>query len=76
MPGQANDWRSELEESSPPRLRKGIELDLRDLSADPVASVEFYAPWSGERGSLPVRDCRIELPEFERSLVLTCHKVR
>ncbi len=73
---KANDWRSELEESSPPRLRKGIELDLRDLSADPVASVEFYAPWSGERGSLPVRDCRIELSEFERSLVLTCHKVR
>ncbi len=73
---KANDWKSELVENRPPAPIEGVSIDLRNLTADPVSSVEFYAPWSGVRGELPIVDHKVELPRFERSLVLNCRKVQ
>ena len=65
-----NDWRSELAGHCPPEPVTGERI--------PVAGEECscYLPWEDRTESAVVNDGWCVLPEFKRSIVVKCRKLR
>jgi hypothetical protein len=68
---EQNTWKSELEEGIAPRLFYGVELDLARFGLGfSEKRVEIFDPWRNSWEEGRVRDQKIMLPEFSRSLVI------
>jgi hypothetical protein len=67
-----NDWRTELEQGTPPRKITGLALDLALLQPrfDLPAAAQVYDPWQDRLSSAGLSGSSVQLPAFERSLVL------
>ena len=66
-----DDWRSELQEGKEPRVIGGAVLDFSQLEAGaPVGSWRVYNPWSGQWYPAKIRDGKLALPKFLRSIVV------
>ncbi len=68
-----NDWRSELEQGTPPRTLAGVELDLEVFqpSADPgKLAVDVYDPWQDRWVAVRPAGSKVALPGFQRSLIV------
>ena len=66
-----NTWITELKEGKAPSMVKGFGLDLQSYVADrgkPVVTV--YDPWQNKWSKATVRNGRITLPDFSRSVVV------
>lgn len=61
-----NNWRSELERAEDPEELTGVTLDWPRHGRVATA----YDPWTGRPAALRVRNGRIALPPFRRSLVV------
>ncbi len=66
-----NTWRSEFEDKYPPQDILDGELDLNILGIDlPDGDIRIYDPWRDEWSDTTIKDDKIRLPDFKRSLVL------
>jgi hypothetical protein len=66
-----NTWISEFDDGIPPQTMQNhfVEIDLL-VSVDSFDSISIYDPWMDEWSEAAIRDERIYLPDFKRSLVL------
>lgn len=66
-----SDWRSELEQGEKPATVADAALDLSGLlRGRGVVRASAYDPWRDTSHPLDLRDGRLRLPPFERSLVV------
>jgi hypothetical protein len=66
-----NTWISEFEDGIPPQTIQNQFLDIdRLVPANSFDRISVYDPWEDEFSEASIRDGRIYLPEFKRSLVL------
>lgn len=66
-----NDWRSELENSTPPERLSGTTLDFGDKAGKLTgAKIQFYDPWKNAWSDGGISGRHPALPEFTRSLVV------
>lgn len=65
-----NTWETELDGGQAPEPLTGQRLDVRALSPELVQSATYYAPWTDGAGPVTLTGAQLELPDFERSLVL------
>ncbi|HOK44498.1 MAG TPA: cellulase family glycosylhydrolase [Bryobacteraceae bacterium] len=63
-----NTWRSELEGGERPQVLRGVAVDLGAAAARGKARV--YDPWTGKWSDAAVRNGKLELPAFSRSVVI------
>ncbi|MBM3212062.1 glycoside hydrolase family 5 protein [Candidatus Poribacteria bacterium] len=63
-----NDWRTELEQGIPPEVLNDVSLDLSDLKSS--KAVKTYNPWKDVWEECEVKDSKIILPQFSRSIVV------
>jgi hypothetical protein len=71
---RANDWRSELQQGTPPRRLSGLALELAAWAPSAGgldgARVDVYDPWRECWTAAPLAESTVRLPDFERSLVV------
>lgn len=70
---QKNNWKTELIDKVPAALRKGAELDLSKIENDPKITngkISIYDPWLDKEISQTVKNGKLRLPNFRRSLVV------
>ena len=70
---RANDWQTEFKQGTPPRRLQGLQLNLGSFKPDQEAQdliVDAYDPWQDRWQPVPCSDGSLQLPDFERSLVL------
>jgi len=60
-----NTWRSELEQGKAPETLRGVVLKVEG-----ARSVRVLDPWTGKWTTVKVRQGRVTLPDFSRSVVL------
>ena len=66
-----NTWQSELAEGKAPAVVKDASFELPELGRDMnKAEVRFYDPWTDRWSKGKVKDGRLNLPEFKRSIVV------
>ena len=65
-----NTWQNELDRRYAPERLNGLKLNLRNFSCGDFRTCSWYSPWTEESGNLEIRESEIQLPAFERSLVL------
>jgi hypothetical protein len=66
-----NNWESELRDGNPPLLIHGTKLDLKKLGCDKrVQKISIYDPWQDKWINVRQKDLKINLPGFNRSLVI------
>lgn len=66
-----NTWESELRNGEKPDVIKGTAVSLAAaLEGRTVRSVRIYDPWTNRWSDGKVRDERVALPEFSRSIVI------
>ncbi|WP_321475048.1 cellulase family glycosylhydrolase [uncultured Paludibaculum sp.] len=61
---RGSDWKSELVEGRPAPILKGLTLQVSGRKA------AIYDPWTNRHSTARVRDGRVTLPPFRRSLVI------
>ncbi len=66
-----NDWRSELENGTPPETLTGTTLELGAKAGRWAgAKVRCYDPWRNQWSDAGIAAGKIALPDFQRSLVV------
>ena len=66
-----NTWQAELAEGKAPAVVQGAALEVARLwPAAAKPTVRCYDPWTNQSQAAQLRDGRIELPAFSRSLVV------
>ncbi len=70
--GIANTWQSELVKKLPPSRMKNKKIKL-DAMNEPSCSI--YDPWNDVYKKATIRNAKIKLPEFKRSLVVRIDKL-
>lgn len=66
-----NNWMTELRDGKPPVAVKNFSLDLkRFLPLKDAATVSVYDPWSDKWSTVKMKNGKIVLPEFRRSVVV------
>jgi hypothetical protein len=66
-----NTWMAELRDKQPPERIAGARLDLRGaLPGAAPKTASIYDPWTDRWSKAAIRDGRVELPAFTRSLVV------
>lgn len=63
-----NTWESELQRGERPETLRGVELDLGPVAAGRKARI--YDPWTGKWSGGNVRNGKLKLPAFSRSVVV------
>ncbi|MGE5569908.1 MAG: cellulase family glycosylhydrolase [Rhodospirillales bacterium] len=63
-----NTWQAELERGEQPDVLRGVEVDLGAAAASGKARV--YDPWTGKWSAAAVRNGKLKLPAFSRSVVI------
>jgi hypothetical protein len=64
-------WKAELAEGTAPAPLRGMSLDLNPPSAGRSAwRCRVYDPWTDHWSDLEMKDGRVALPEFTRSIVV------
>jgi hypothetical protein len=72
---KASNWKTELAEGTAPAPLRGLSLDL-NLNANPPSAARsdwrcrVYDPWTDHWSSAGLKDGRVVLPEFTRSIVV------
>lgn len=66
-----NTWENELQHGQPPKLLAGLTLDVASaLRGQKTAAVKTYDPWKNEWQKGDLKDGRLALPPFSRSVVV------
>lgn len=66
-----SDWRSELERGEKPATVRAKTLDFSNIvRARKVAKAWTYNPWTDKTEPAEVKDGKIALPDFRKSLVV------
>ncbi len=66
-----SDWRSELERGEKPALVHAKTLDFsRFVKNRKVAKAQAYDPWTDKLESIEIKDGKVFLPDFKKSLVV------
>jgi len=66
-----NTWESELKNGEKPEVLTGVSVDLgKALNGRRVQSARVYDPWANRWSDAKVRDGKIALPAFSRSIVI------
>ncbi|MHC4146195.1 MAG: family 16 glycosylhydrolase, partial [Planctomycetota bacterium] len=66
-----NTWKTELAEGKPPVVIEGAVVSLTDAGKElNGAAVGFYDPWSNRWTQVAVKENRVSLPDFTRSIVV------
>ncbi|TKJ38212.1 MAG: hypothetical protein CEE38_05485 [Planctomycetes bacterium B3_Pla] len=66
-----NTWKTELAEGKPPVVVEGAIISLADVGKElNGAAVDFYDPWSNRWTQVAVKENRVSLPDFTRSIVV------
>lgn len=66
-----SSWRSELADKVPARQVRDTELDLEKLARLSLAGeATIYDPWQNRWSTEKIREARVRLPEFTRSVVV------
>ncbi len=66
-----NTWESELKNGEKPDVLKGVRVDLSQaLAGRRMAPARVYDPWADRWSEAKVRNGRVKLPEFSRSVVI------
>jgi hypothetical protein len=72
-----NTWESELKNGEKPDVLTGVSVDLgKALAGRRVQSARVYDPWANRWSEAKVRDGKITLPAFSRSIVIRLDNVR
>ncbi|QMW04586.1 cellulase family glycosylhydrolase [Spirosoma foliorum] len=67
----ASNWKSEIVDNLPARI---IHNRIVDLPSKDIKLVQAYDPWTDKWTNISIRDNKIILPDFRRSLVLKLSK--
>ncbi|MBE0536955.1 MAG: hypothetical protein IH624_14925, partial [Phycisphaerae bacterium] len=65
-----NTWETELAQGQPPQIVSGVTLDVREAGPPAAGEAAVYDPWADVHSTAAVKDGRIELPPFVRSVVV------
>ena len=66
-----NNWMTELRDGKPPVPVKNFSLDLKQfLPVKGAATVSVYDPWLDKWSTAKLKNGKIVLPEFRRSVVV------
>jgi hypothetical protein len=65
-----NDWRTELEDGIPPDDLRDMVVNLSDHLSGKPESVSVYDPWKDAWTQREIKDGKLALPEFIRSVVV------
>jgi hypothetical protein len=66
-----SSWKTELEEGTPARTCKGLELDLGGLVSSKLpGTARVYDPWNDQWHSAGISNSILTFPDFRRSLVV------
>jgi hypothetical protein len=67
----ANTWQSELRDGVKPEQLRGLSVDLTSaIAGTRIATARVYDPWSNQWTSVKVKNGRVTLPPFRRSVVI------
>ncbi len=70
---KASNWKTELAEGTAPATLRGLSLDLKLNSPSAGRSdwhCRVYDPWADHWSSMELKNGRVDLPEFTRSIVV------
>ncbi|MGI8635663.1 MAG: hypothetical protein ACR2KZ_09700, partial [Segetibacter sp.] len=65
-----NNWKTEFINNVTPEIKSGFYLSLLDTGRDTASRVKVYDPWKNEWTNATIKNGRIALPSFLRSLVV------
>ncbi len=66
-----NSWQSEIADGERPAIVSGVSLDASQYQLDvPATRIRAFDPWNGSWTDLDADGATIQLPDFQRSLVL------
>ncbi len=65
-----NSWKTEFINNITPEIKSGFYLSLLDTGRDTASRVKVYDPWKNEWTTATIKDGRIALPSFLRSVVV------
>ena len=65
-----NNWKSELQDKIPPKLKTNFSLPLAEAGRTNANSARVYDPWKDEWTTIPIENGSVVLPSFLRSLVV------
>lgn len=71
-----NTWIAELQDGKAPETLHGIQIDLRHaLRGNVPKTAQVYDPWTNRWTKAAIRNGRVVLPDFSRSIVIRWAKV-
>ena len=66
-----NTWESELQRGERPEVLRGVEVDFgAALAGRKKAKARIYDPWTGKWSGGNVRNGKVKVPAFSRSVVI------
>jgi hypothetical protein len=65
-----NTWMTELKEGKAPAVIKNYDLDISNYIGKKSAEVNIYDPWKDQWSRVAVKNGKVRLPEFTRSVVV------
>lgn len=67
---QKTNWQTELINKVPAPVRNKVVIDLGDSVSGKIKTVRCYDPWNDTEVTLEVKDHKITIPKFRRSVVV------